>query len=242
MNLWRGLASKDKSHRAARIVMRGSGRGQIQIATVLCVLVLVSALVSMVYDAQIVRTATIVSSGMFGAALALIIIGRGTIPATMILLGLSAVIISTIMSSGLVLTIDDPKPHIFWWDPAPQKERALEQFPAWGKFWTMATGALCLTLGMILACRPGILYVRNRLPFEYPYAVWKSGAREMIVNDAELVPLQSLLTYRERILISRYRMILVIINGKKYMAEKNEMVPQDCIIVKSADGKSLCGV
>jgi len=219
-----------------------SGRVQIQIASVLCVLIMTSALVSIVYDAQIIRISAIISSGIFSAILVLIMWGRGTIPITMILLGLSAIIISTIMSSSLVLTIDDPKPHIFWWDPVPQKERALEQFPVWGKFWTMTTGALCLTLGMILTCRPDMLYVRNRLPFEYPYAVWKSSSREMIVNHTGLVPLQSLLTYRERILISRYKMILVIINGKKYMVEKNEMIPQDSIIVKSADGKSLCGV
>ena len=40
----------------------------------------------------------------------------------------------------------------------------------------------------------------------------------------------------------RYRLVLVMIDGKRYLVGKNEMVPEGCTIIRTREGGSICGV
>ena len=95
---------------------------------------------------------------------------------------------------------------------------------------------------MILTYRPGLIFVRNRLPLDYPYPVWRSDRQEITSAGANLIPLRSMLSDRERAALTRYRLVLVMIDGKRYLVGKNEMVPEGCTIIRTREGGSICGV
>ena len=194
------------------------------------------------YDSQYIRFASIVAVTIFGGMLVLSVRGTGTSGTGVVLIGVATLFMSTIISGDLNLTEENTKSHLFWWDDRPQKEQVLERFPIWGKLWTLATGSLCITLGMILTYRPGLIFVRNRLPFDYPYPVWRSDRQEITSAGANLIPPRSMLSDRERAALIRYRLVLVMIDGKRYLVGKNEMVPEGCTIIRTREGGSICGV
>ncbi len=157
-----------------------------------------------------------------------------------VIIGASTVIFSSVISTEVEPTLENIEPHLFWWDPAEQKELFITKFAAFGKTLSLGTGTLCLLFGVILSHRPDLLYVRNRLPFDYPYPIWKS--REQPATAYSLVPLKRLLSIEERIILSRYKYVLVAINNKPFLVAKDEMVPEDTLIVRTKNGKSICGL
>ncbi len=38
------------------------------------------------------------------------------------------------------------------------------------------------------------------------------------------------------------RLILVMIENRRYLVKKDEMVPEECTVIRTADGKSICGL
>lgn len=194
------------------------------------------------YDAQFIRFGVITSVGLIGGLLVFSVIKQGTLGTIVILIGILTILISALISTDVVLTEDNIKPHLFWWDPQPQKLQALKVFPIWGKLWTLFTGTICLGLGMAFSYRPSLIFVKNRLPFDYPYPIWRSYEQEISKPNSNLIPVKSLLSAKERVLLSRYKLILVSIENKLYLVRKDENVPEDCIIIRTQDGNSVCGL
>jgi len=208
----------------------------------LCVLLVGIALFGILYDAHFIRFGIITSVGLIGGLLVLSVKKKGPLGTIVILIGVMTIFISALISTNLELTEDNIKPHLFWWDPSPQKLEALKVFPIWGKLWTLGTGALCLGLGMAFAYRPSLIFVKNRLPFDYPYPIWRSYEQAISKPNANLIPLRSLLSVKERVLLSKYKLILVSIENKRYLVRKDENVPEDCIIIRTKNGNSICGL
>lgn len=55
-------------------------------------------------------------------------------------------------------------------------------------------------------------------------------------------PLKRLLSVEERIVITKYRFVLVVIGGKRYLVRKSDNVPEDCTVVRTSRGGSICGI
>lgn len=153
----------------------------------MCVLIVGAALFSVLYSAQFIRFFSVFAVAICGIMLVFAIRKRSAPGAVLALIGVVTVLASSIMSTDLNLTEENIKPHLFWWDQPPQKLRALELFPTWGKLWSLATGAFCIVLGMLLAYRPSMMSIRNRLPFEYPYPVWQSRLQAIKSPGANLI-------------------------------------------------------
>ena len=97
-------------------------------------------------------------------------------------------------------------------------------------------------IGIALAYRPDILYVRRRLPDESPYPVWESKNQSVTRFSSNLVPVKSLITEKERWIIFRYKFIYVSIDEKIYLVRPNDNVPKAAVILRSKSGQSLLGI
>lgn len=196
----------------------------------------------MLYDSQFVRFFITSSIVVLGVILVMSIKKLGAFPAIVVILGLGTLVMGSLIALNIHLTVDNIKYHIFWWDPLPQKLAALETMPAWGKDFALFSGTGCLLLGILLAYKPEWVYVKNRLSFEYPYPVWQSKNQEIPNPNANLIPLKKLLTLNEKIILSKYRYVLVLIENKRYLVSKDESVPEDTVVLRSNPGNSLCGL
>ena len=97
-------------------------------------------------------------------------------------------------------------------------------------------------IGIALAYRPDILYVRNRLPDEIPYPVWESKNQSMTRFSPNMVPLKSLITEKEKWIIFRYKFVYVSIDEKIYLVRPNDNVPETAVLLRSKSGQSLLGM
>ena len=110
------------------------------------------------------------------------------------------------------------------------------------KEYGLGVGLINITIGMILAYRPSLIYVKNRLPFEYPYPIWDGEMKSISRLNYSMVKVSSLLNEKERWLLHKYRLILISINNKVFLVKPSDYVPEDSIILRSKTGKSLLGV
>ena len=97
-------------------------------------------------------------------------------------------------------------------------------------------------IGIALAYRPDILYVRNRLPDEIPYPVWESKNQSITRFSPNLIPVKSLITEKEKWIIFRYKFVYVSIDEKIYLVRPNDKVPDTAILLRSKSGQSLLGM
>lgn len=118
-----------------------------------------------------------------------------------------------------------------------QVETAREFLQLYGLF----TGIFCIGLGMIFAYKPSLVQVKNYLPYEYPYPIWNSK-QQPITQFTNFVLAKSLLTNKEKLLSCRFKYLLIVVDGKIYLASPNEMVPENTVIVRTKSGNTLCGI
>jgi len=207
----------------------------------LCVLLVGMAIFGIIYDSQFVRFIVVTTTVIIGSLLILSFRKQGPAGIILVSIGVITIIIGSIISPNSNLTEESVKPHLFWWDPQPQKILAVEKFPVMGMILRLMTGVLCISLGMLFAYKPGWIYVKNRPPFDYPFPIWQNE-QEILKPYSNLVPLHSLLTTTEHLILWKYRYILVSIDNKPYLVGKDQSVPEDCIVIRTRKGNSICGV
>ena len=215
---------------------------QIWLIFFLCVLLCGVAIFGILYNSEFIRFGVISAVVIIGSLIIFSIRQKTTAGIILTALGILTIFMSSLISTDLHLTEDNIKPHIFWWVPDPQKSEALQAFPSWGKTWSFVTGVMCLGLGMILSFKPSLIFVKNYLPLDYPYPIWRSFEQTVTKPNSNLVPLRSLLSINERIILSKYRFVLVSIEDKRYLVDKNEKVPEDCMVIRTQNGNSICGL
>lgn len=108
--------------------------------------------------------------------------------------------------------------------------------------YSLFTGVSCMALGLIFAYKPSIIQVKNFVPYEYPYPIWNSKTQPITKFSKNLMNAKKLLTHKERMILCRYRYLLVLIDGKLYLVPPNEMIPEDAIIIRTKSGNTLCGI
>ncbi|MGQ0794661.1 MAG: hypothetical protein ACT4N5_00550 [Nitrosopumilaceae archaeon] len=97
-------------------------------------------------------------------------------------------------------------------------------------------------IGIALAYRPNVLYVKNRLPDEIPYPVWESKNQSMTRFSPKLVSVKSLTTEKEKWIIFRYKFVYVSIDEKIYLVRPDDNVPETAVLLRSKSGQSLLGI
>lgn len=153
------------------------------------------------------------------------------------------VLISTIIyPADIPITEQTLDPKAFSSGTVEQKISYLEHSRTILKENGVYVGILNITIGLLLAYRPNIIYVKNRLPFEYPYPIWESKKNPVTRFSPPMIKIRSLLTDKEKGVIFRYRFVLVKINNKIYLAKTNDKVPEDAILLRSKSGSSLLGI
>ena len=57
-----------------------------------------------------------------------------------------------------------------------------------------------------------------------------------------LIPLTSLLTFAEQNLVARFKLITVIIGGKKYLVSPYDWIPEGSTVVRDKESGSVLGI
>lgn len=112
-------------------------------------------------------------------------------------------------------------------------------------------GVFAAILCVAVAFRPSLFRAKGT-PVGLPYPIWtnndnerndprlKIGAKNSVLS---LIPVQSLLSFGERHLISNYKYIQVMIGGRIYFVSLDEWVPQTATyIIRDRDSGSLVGI
>jgi len=118
-------------------------------------------------------------------------------------IGTSALIGSVLIQTNFPITEEMLDPHTFSWDPIPQRIKFLTDTRESTKFAGLVLGMGNIVFGLILAYKPNLLYVKNRPPDD-PYPIWESKKQPITKFSPTLIPVKSLLTNKEKILVSRY--------------------------------------
>lgn len=154
---------------------------------------------------------------------------------------------ATIMG-GLLITDDiaipekSPVKFQLFYETASDQIQRLHMSKDFLHLYSLFTGVSCMALGLIFAYKPSIIQVKNFVPYEYPYPIWNSKTQPITKFSKNLVDAKKLLTHKERMLLCRYKYLLVLIDGKLYLLPPNEMIPEDAIIIRTKSGNTLCGI
>jgi hypothetical protein len=111
-------------------------------------------------------------------------------------------------------------------------------------------GIFAAVLCVAVAFRPSLFRAKGT-PVGLPYPIWTNSDNERNYprfkfganNSLSLIPVQSLLSFGERHLISNYKYIQVMIGGRIYFVSLDEWVPQTVTyIIRDRDSGSLVGI
>jgi len=158
------------------------------------------------------------------------------------LLGCLILIIVVIYPTDIPITEDTLDPKAFSSGIVSQKISYLEHSRAILKENGVFVGILNIAIGLMLAYRPSLIYVKNRLPFEYPYPVWDSKKTPVTKFSPSMIKIRLLLKENEKWIVFKYRFVLVLIDSKTYLVKPNDCVPENSILLRSKPGNSLLGI
>jgi hypothetical protein len=167
---------------------------------------------------------------------------EGFAPAFCVLLGCAIIISGILITNDTYYTQKLSQKHILVVKTIEQKSISLQSYTEALHLYALATGISSIGLGLIFAYRPSLIQVKNYVPFEYPYPIWNSKDQPIPKFGKNLILAKELLTDKERMLLCRFRYILVSIDGKPYLVSPHEYIPEDSIIMRTKSGKALCGI
>ncbi len=61
-------------------------------------------------------------------------------------------------------------------------------------------------------------------------------------QTVKIIPLSALLTFAEQHLVSKFKYVITIIGGKRYLVLPYEGVPEDSVIVRDRKSGSVIGI
>ncbi len=210
-------------------------------------LIVLLAIILMAYFAntshsQIIKYIAVIVIAMFSYCLIMNAKKEGFAAGFCVLLG-CIIITSTILISNGVYYVESPagKYNLFT-ETMTERIQSLQSSREFLHLYSLFIGASCIGLGLIFAYRPSLIQIKNHLPFEYPYPIWNSKNQQITQFSKNLVSTKEFLTYKEKMLLCRFRYLLVSIDGKLYLVSPNEIIPHDSIIIRTKSSKTLCGI
>ena len=156
--------------------------------------------------------------------------------------GSATIFLGMLIPTNFPITEESLNPRAFWWEPVSEKIIILTEERVWGKYFGLVSGIFGVGLSLALAYKPSLVYVKNRLPYEYPYPVWESKRQPVSKFSPILIPVKSLLAEKEKRIASKYKFILVEIEGKAYLVKLDENVPETTRVLRTKSGDSFRGV
>ena len=191
---------------------------------------------------QVITYVMVVLLVVFTSLLALTLRKDSGLAVILAIMGSATIILGIQIHTDFPITEKSLNPRAFWWEPVSVKIVILTQAREWGKYFCLFSGICCTGLGLALAYKPSLVYVKNRLPYEYPYPVWESKRQLESKFSPILIPVKSLLDEKEKRIALKYKFILVKIEGKPYLVNLDENVPETTTVLRTKSGNSLRGI
>jgi len=191
---------------------------------------------------QIIKYVTVMVLVTFSYYLIMNVKKEGFAAGFCVLLG-CIIITSTILISNGAYYNESPtgKYHLFV-ETMVERIQNLQSSREFLHLYSLFIGSFCIGLGLIFAYKPSLIQLKNHLPFEYPYPIWNSKNQQITQFSKNLISVKEFLTYKEKMLLCRFRYLLVSIDGKLYLVSPNETIPHDSIIIRTKSSKTLCGI
>lgn len=104
------------------------------------------------------------------------------------------------------------------------------------------SGIFFLALCLAISFKPS--FFRAKGTKYSPYPVWESKDSKIILNknSSRLIPVSSLLNFREQHIAATYKYITLMIYGITYFVSPDEWVPQGSNIIRDMETDSLIGI
>ncbi|MFQ6025510.1 MAG: hypothetical protein ACE5JT_03240 [Nitrosopumilaceae archaeon] len=167
---------------------------------------------------------------------------EGLGPCLISTLGCAILILTVVVPTDIPITEETLDPTSFSTATVSEQIAYLEHTREFLKQSGLYVGLLNISIALLLAYRPTMLYAKNRVPFEYPYPVWDSKKNSATKFSSPVVKVRSLLTEKEKWIIFRYKFLLVSIDNTPYLVKPNDYVPEDAILLRSKSGNTLFGI
>ena len=158
------------------------------------------------------------------------------------ILGCSIFVLVVMVPTNILVTADTLDPMLFTTESIEDRIAHMKEKRAVMKEYGLYIGLGNLGMSLVLAYRPTLLYVKNRIPDELPYPIWDGNKQTITRFSPHLVPVRSLLNEKERWFIFKYKFILVSIESKVYLVRPDDNVPETAILLRSKSGQSPLGM
>ena len=195
-----------------------------------------------VYHTQVITYVVTVLLGVFMVLLALTLRKDSWFAVILAIMGSATIILGVQIPTNFPITAESLDPRAFWWEPDSEKIVILTEEREWGKYFSLFSGIFRVCLSLALAYKPSFVYVKNRLPYEYPYPVWESKRQPESKFSPILIPVKSLLDENEKRIASKYKFILVEIEKNAYLVNLDENVPETTRVLRTKSGNSFRGI
>ncbi|MGI0082991.1 MAG: hypothetical protein ACREAF_00835 [Nitrosopumilaceae archaeon] len=167
---------------------------------------------------------------------------EGFAPALAAIMGCSIFVLVVLLPVNIPTTAATLDPLSFTTESIEDRIAHMKEKRGLAKEYGMYIGLFNLAMGMALAYRPSLIYVKNRISDELPYPVWDSKKQYVTRFNPSLVPVRSLLNEKERWFIFKYKFVLVLIDNKTYLVKPDDSVPETAILLRSKSGQSPLGM
>ena len=104
-------------------------------------------------------------------------------------------------------------------------------------------GVCMLTFCLTIAIRPN--FFKPKDPDELPYPVWRHSRNFGQAQGSGLVrfiPLSALLSYEEQHFVARYKYVVLVISGTKYLVTPYDWVPEGSVVIRDKKSNSVIGI
>ena len=207
----------------------------------LIALVIIHVLVSIIHldaGSTIFMLLSIFSS-VLAALLSLIVITKGIVPIVINFLG-----IVLIYGSIVVPVVERATLGAVYYKAAIGNVTETSLYS--GSHGLLFLGIFMLTMSVIIAYKPSILYTRNRpQPMENvwsKYPIWKKDLEWIGIRNGSLIRLTLLMDEKEKYLLWRYEYVLTSINETLFLVPVNSYVPSNSLIMRDKTSGKIIGV
>ncbi len=104
-------------------------------------------------------------------------------------------------------------------------------------------GMFALVFCLVIAIKPK--FFKSKDPDDLPFPVWRHSKKFVLTQKSGLikfVPVSAFLTYEEQHFIAKYKYIVLIISGTKFLVTPYDWVPDDSVVIRDAKSNSIIGI
>ncbi|HXG73887.1 MAG TPA: hypothetical protein VNK44_03580 [Candidatus Nitrosotenuis sp.] len=199
------------------------------------------AYLAQTFSVPIIRFPVVAVIVFFSSCFVMSVKKEGFAAGFCVFLGCATIIGGLLITNDITVLGKSPIKFQLFHETASDQIQRLHMSKDFLHLYSLFTGVSCMALGMIFAYKPSFIQVKNFVPYEYPYPIWNSKTQPM-TKFSNLMSTRDLLTHKERMLLCRYKYLLVSINGKLYLVPPNELIPEDSIVMRTKSGNTLCGI